>query len=58
MNRAGGWWLTPVILASQEVEMKRIVVLSQPEQTVCEILSRKCPSQKELAEWLKVKALS
>jgi hypothetical protein len=24
------WWLTPVILASQEAEIRRIVICSQP----------------------------
>jgi hypothetical protein len=42
-------WLMPAILATQEAEIRRIV---------CETLSRKNPSQKRLAEWLKVKALS
>jgi hypothetical protein len=37
------WWLTPAILATQEVE---IAVGSQPRKIVCETLSQKCPSQK------------
>jgi hypothetical protein len=52
--RAGGWWLTPVILATQEAEITRIVVRSQPGQIVHETLSRKYLSQKCLPEWLKV----
>jgi hypothetical protein len=28
------WWLTPVILAMQEPEIRRTVVQSQPEQKV------------------------
>jgi hypothetical protein len=50
----------PVILATQEADIKRMVVQSQPRQTVCESLSGKNPSQKKkkLAEWLKVKTLS
>jgi hypothetical protein len=44
----------PVILVTQEAEIRRIVVPSQPRQIVCEILSRKKPSQiKGLVEWLK-----
>jgi hypothetical protein len=26
LGQAGSWWLTPVILATQEAEIKRIVV--------------------------------
>jgi hypothetical protein len=53
------WWLTPVIPAAQEAEIRRIAVLSQPRQIVLESLSQKNPSQKRgLVEWLKVKALS
>jgi hypothetical protein len=37
---AGHWWLTPIILATQEAEM-RIVVRSQYGQIVRENLSRK-----------------
>jgi hypothetical protein len=32
-------WLTPVILATQEAEIRRIVVQSQPSQIVLETLS-------------------
>jgi hypothetical protein len=34
-------WLMPVILTTQEAELRRIAVWSQPEQIVCETLSRK-----------------
>jgi hypothetical protein len=53
-------WLTPIILATQEAEIRRILVRSQPGQIVCEILpSKKKSSQKKrLVEWLKVKTLS
>jgi hypothetical protein len=45
----------PVILATQEAEIRKIEVQSQPAQIVCETLSRKKPlSKKELVEWLKV----
>jgi hypothetical protein len=32
---AGCWWLTPVILATQEAEIRRIMVGVQPRQIVC-----------------------
>jgi hypothetical protein len=48
-----------VILATQEAEIRRITVRSQPGQIVQETLSGKTLSQKlGLLEWLKVKALS
>jgi hypothetical protein len=37
----------PVILATQEAEIKRIVIQSQPRQIVREILSQRHPSQKK-----------
>jgi hypothetical protein len=36
----------PVILATQEAEIRRIEIQSQPQQMVCETLSRKNPPQK------------
>jgi hypothetical protein len=39
-------WLTPVILGSQEAEIRRIKVRSQPGQIVRKTLSQKNPSQK------------
>jgi hypothetical protein len=44
----------PVIPAIQEAEVRRIVVRSQPKQMVCETLSQKYLTQKELMEWLTV----
>jgi hypothetical protein len=51
-------WLTPVTLATQEVEIRRIKIQSQPGQTVCKTLSQKTIHKKGLVETLKVKALS
>jgi hypothetical protein len=39
-------WLTSVIQATWEAEIRRINVQSQPGQIVEEILSRKYPTQK------------
>jgi hypothetical protein len=59
-NLETGWrWLMPILLATQEVEIRRIVVWSQARQIVHETLSWKALSQKiGLVEWLKMKALS
>jgi macrodomain Ter protein organizer (MatP/YcbG family) len=55
----GGQWLTLVILATQEAEIRRRVVQSQAGQIVQRLfLSREYPLQKGLSEWLKVKVLS
>jgi hypothetical protein len=51
---AGCQWLTPIILATQEAEISRIKVQSQPGQIVCETLSRKKPNTKKGLEWLTV----
>jgi hypothetical protein len=45
-SEAGHWWLTPIILATQEAEIRRVTFRSQTQQMVCETLSRKNPSQK------------
>jgi hypothetical protein len=44
----------PIILLSQEAEIRRIAGKTQPRQIVHKILSLKNPSQKRLVEWLKV----
>jgi hypothetical protein len=46
-NRAGHQWLTPVILATQEAAIRRVIVRSQPGQTVRETLSQKNPLHKK-----------
>jgi hypothetical protein len=38
-ERDVGWWRTPVILATQEAEIRRITVQSQPGQIVLKTLS-------------------
>jgi hypothetical protein len=59
---AGRRWLTPVILATQKAEIRRIAVQSQPGHIVLKILSQKSlhthTKKIGLVEWLKVKALS
>jgi hypothetical protein len=37
----GHWWLTLLILATQEAKIRRIMVQSQPGQIVCKMLSQK-----------------
>jgi hypothetical protein len=48
----------PVILATEEAEIRRIVVQSQPGQIVQETLSEKTHHKKGLVECPKVYALS
>jgi hypothetical protein len=40
------WWLTPVIVATQEAEIRRIVVQSQPRQIVLRPCLEKKPTEK------------
>jgi hypothetical protein len=53
-----GRWFTPIILATQEAEM-RTTVQNQPGKIVCETLSQKKKKKTHhkngLLEWLKVK---
>jgi hypothetical protein len=51
-------WLMPIILATQEADIRRIVVQSQPEQIVHETLSWKTLHKKGMVKWLKVWVLS
>jgi hypothetical protein len=43
---AGCRWLMPVILVTQEAEIRRIMAQSQPGKIVLNTLSQKNPSQK------------
>jgi hypothetical protein len=47
-------WLTAVIPATQEAEIRRITVQSQPGEIVRETLSQNTHHKKRLEEWLKV----
>jgi hypothetical protein len=44
---AGHWWSTPVILATQEAKIRRIVFRSQGGQIVRKTLSQKDPIHKK-----------
>jgi hypothetical protein len=48
----------PVILATEEAEIRRIEVEASLDKYVLKTLSRKYLTQKGLVEWLKVQALS
>jgi hypothetical protein len=50
---AGRWWLTPIVLATQEKEIRNIQVRSQPGQIDRETLSRKTQHKTRPMEWLK-----
>jgi hypothetical protein len=55
MVSGGAWWLTPVIPATQEAEIRRITVQSQCRQIVLRDTISKNPSQKRgVVEWLNV----
>jgi hypothetical protein len=43
-------WLTPVILATQEAEIRRIMIQSQARQIVLKTLSQKYPTYKIRAD--------
>jgi hypothetical protein len=42
----------PIILATQEAEIRRIKVQNQPEQIVCKTPSQKIHYKTRLVEWL------
>jgi hypothetical protein len=46
-------WLTPVILATREAEIRRITVRDQLRHIVRETLSQNTQHEKRAAEWLK-----
>jgi hypothetical protein len=46
-DKSGALWLTPVIPATQEAEIRRTAVQSQPGQIVQETQSQKYPSPKK-----------
>jgi hypothetical protein len=48
----------PIILATQEAEIRKIMVQSQPRQIVLKTLSGKNHHKNRAVEWLKVKTLS
>jgi hypothetical protein len=49
------WWLTPIIPAAQEAEIRKIMVQRQPGQTVQEDpISKEPITKKGLVECLKV----
>jgi hypothetical protein len=50
LNTAGCQWFMPVILATREAKIRRIVVRSQARQMVCETLSRKNPSETNMSD--------
>jgi hypothetical protein len=43
--KAQYWQLMPVILATQEAKIKRIMIWGQPGQILCETLAQKYPTQ-------------
>jgi hypothetical protein len=53
MLKVGYQWLMPVILASWEAEIRRIMVQGQLRQIVCKTESLKLPDWNGLEVWLK-----
>jgi hypothetical protein len=54
LNSAGCQWLTAIILATWEAEIRRIVVQNQHRQIVHETLSQKNPTQNRTGEVVQV----
>jgi hypothetical protein len=52
-NRAGRQWLTPVILATWEVEIRKIEVSSQPGKWFSKLYLKNIQHEKGLVKWLK-----
>jgi hypothetical protein len=50
-------WLTSIILATQEAEIRRIFVQSQPRQIVCKTYLEKPFTKIGMVAWIKVKVL-
>jgi hypothetical protein len=50
----GRQWLTLIIIATQEAEIRRITVQSQPRQIVWRPYPKKTYHKKGLVDWLKV----
>jgi hypothetical protein len=55
---AGRQWLIPIILATQEAEIKRIKIQNQPREKFVRPYLKKTHHKKGLVEWLKVEVLS
>jgi hypothetical protein len=45
------WWLMPIILPTQQAEIRRIMVQSQPRQRVVRPYLEKTHQKKVLLEW-------
>jgi hypothetical protein len=49
--KAGSQWLMPVIPATKEVQIRRIIVQSQPKQIIERPYLKKTHHKKGLVEW-------